>query len=70
MGGGLGEGWLEIDLGRGSADDGKRCSSAGRLLVRKIMLRERGSGRGDTIAGPDSNPGGFLNRSFFNDSFL
>ena len=27
MGGGLGEGWLEIAPGRGSADDGKRLDS-------------------------------------------
>ena len=38
----------------GSADDGKRCSSAGRLDAEKnIYLRVRGSGRGDTIIGPD-----------------
>ena len=40
---------------QGPADDGKRCSSAGRLDAEKnIYLRERGSGRGDTIAGPES----------------
>ena len=38
----------------GSAHDGKRCSSAGRLDAEKnIYLRVRGSGRGDTQIGPD-----------------